>query len=121
MANPKPNEVVRRSQIKVPRDREGSFEPALVPKRHNIIDGLENIIISFYAKGMSVSDIEEQIREMYDFEVSSSTISRITNAVASEVVAWQNRPLDELYLIVWMDGIVFKVRENSKVITKPFI
>lgn len=110
--------MVRRSQIKVPRDREGSFEPALVPKRHNIIDGLENIIISFYAKGMSVSDIEEQIRDMYDFEVSTSTISRITNAVASEVVAWQNRPLDELYLIVWMDGIVFKVRENSKVINK---
>ena len=67
---------------------------------------------------MSVSDIEEQIRDMYDFEVSTSTISRITNAVASEVVAWQNRPLDELYLIVWMDGIVFKVRENSKVINK---
>lgn len=63
------------SEIKVPRDREGSFDPALVPKRHNIIDGLENIIISFYAKGMSVSDIEEQIREMYDFEVSTSTIS----------------------------------------------
>ncbi len=76
------------SEIKVPRDREGSFEPALVPKRHNIIDGLENIIISFYAKGMSVSDIEEQIKEMYDFDVSTSTISRITNAVASEVVAW---------------------------------
>src|SRR5690606_7291730 len=73
--------------------REGSFEPALVPKRHNIIDGLENIIISFYAKGMSVSDIEEQIKEMYDFDVSTSTISRITNAVASEVIAWQNRPL----------------------------
>jgi putative transposase len=106
------------SEIKVPRDRDGSFEPALVPKRHNIIDGLENIIISFYAKGMSVSDIEEQIREMYDFDVSTTTISRITSAVASEVVAWQNRPLDAVYLIVWMDGIVFKVRENSKVINK---
>ena len=67
---------------------------------------------------MSVSDIEEQIREMYDFEVSTSTISRITSAVASEVTAWQNRPLEDLYLIVWMDGIVFKVRENSKVINK---
>lgn len=104
--------------IKVPRDREGSFEPALVPKRHNIIEGLESIIISFYAKGMSVSDIEEQIKEMYDFDISTSTISRITNAVASEVVMWQNRPLDDLYLIVWMDGIVFKVRENSKVVHK---
>lgn len=105
-------------QIKVPRDRDGTFAPGLVPKRHNIIEGLENVIISLYAKGMSVSDIEEQIREMYDFEVSTSTISRITNALASEVVAWQNRPLDDLYLIVWMDGIVFKVRENSKVINK---
>lgn len=104
--------------IKVPRDREGSFEPALVPKRHNIIEGLEKVIISFYAKGMSVSDIEEQIKEMYDFEVSTSTISRITNAVSSEAITWQNRPLEDLYLIVWMDGIVFKVRENSKVINK---
>lgn len=67
---------------------------------------------------MSVSDIEEQIKEMYDFDVSTSTISRITSAVTNEVVAWQNRPLDDLYLIVWMDGIVFKVRENSKVINK---
>lgn len=105
-------------EIRIPRDREGSFEPMLVPKRHNIIDGLENIIISFYAKGMSVSDIEQQIKEMYDFDVSTSTISRITNAISSEVVSWQNRPLDELYLIVWMDGIVFKVRENAKVINK---
>lgn len=105
-------------QIQVPRDRDGSFNPMLVPKRNNVIDGLENIVVSFYAKGMSVSDIEEQIQEMYGFEVSTSTISRITNAVTNEMVAWQNRPLDELYLIVWMDGIVFKVRENSKVVNK---
>ena len=105
-------------EIQVPRDREGSFEPILVPKRHNIIEGLENIIISFYAKGMTVSDIEEQIREMYGFQVSTSTISRITNAVNEEAIAWQNRPLESLYLIVWMDGIVFKVRENSRVINK---
>jgi transposase-like protein len=104
--------------IKVPRDRDASFNPVLVPKRTNIVDGIEHIIISLYAKGMSVSDIEEQIREVYDFDVSTSTISRITSAVASEVVAWQNRPLDKLYLIVWMDGIVFKVREGSKVINK---
>lgn len=106
------------AEIKVPRNREGNFEPALVPKRHNIINGLENIIISFYAKGMSVNDIEEQIREMYDFDVSTSAISRITNAVTTEMIAWQNHPLDDLYLIVWMDGIVFKVREKSKVINK---
>ena len=67
---------------------------------------------------MSVSDIEEQINEIYDFQVSTSTISRITQSVINEMTAWQNRPLEDLYLIVWMDGIVFKVRENSKVINK---
>lgn len=105
-------------EIKVPRDREGSFEPKLVPKRKNIIDGLENIIISLYVKGMSISDIEEQVRDLYGFDVSTSTISRITEAISNEVIAWQNRPLEEQYLVVWMDGIVFKVREGSKVINK---
>ncbi len=105
-------------EIKVPRDREGSFEPVLVPKRRNIIEGLENTIISFYAKGMSVSDIEEQVKEMYDFDISASTISRITSAVVSDMVTWQNRPLEEVYLVTWMDGVIFKVRENSKVINK---
>jgi transposase-like protein len=83
-----------------------------------MVDGLENVIVSLYAKGMTVSDIEEQIREVYNFQVSTATISRITDAVASDVIAWQNRPLETVYLVVWMDGIVFKVRENSKVINK---
>lgn len=102
----------------VPRDRDGSFNPMIVPKRKNMIDGLENIIISFYAKGMSNSDIEEQIHEMYDINVSTTTISRITDRITNDIVAWQNRPLEPVYLIVWMDGIVFKVREGSKVINK---
>lgn len=106
------------SEIQVPRDRDASFNPMLIPKRKNMVDGIENVIISLYAKGMTVSDIEEQIREVCNFEVSSSTISRITDAVAEDVIAWQNRPLEPVYLIVWMDGIVFKVRENSKVVNK---
>lgn len=106
------------SQIQVPRDRDASFNPMLIPKRQSMVDGLENVIVSLYAKGMTVSDIEEQIREVYNFNVSTSTISRITDAVASDVIAWQNRPLEPVYLIVWMDGVVFKVRENSKVINK---
>jgi transposase-like protein len=106
------------STIQVPRDRDASFNPMLLPKRKNMVDGLENVIVSLYAKGMSASDIEEQIREVYNFEVSTSTISRITETVASDIIAWQNRPLEPVYLIVWMDGIVFKVRENSKVINK---
>lgn len=106
------------TEIQVPRDRNSSFEPMLVPKRKNIADGVENIIISLYAKGMSVSDIEEQISELYNFNISTSAISRITERVAQEINIWQNRPLEPVYCIVWMDGIVFKVRENSKIIDK---
>ena len=105
-------------EIQVPRDREGTFNPIIVPKRQNMIDGVENVIVSLYAKGMSISDIEHMMRDVYGFELSESTISRITDRVAEDVVAWQNRPLDNVYLIVWMDGIVFKVRENSKVVNK---
>lgn len=105
-------------EIQVPRDRDSSFNPLVVPKRKNMIDGLENIIISFYAKGMSVSDIQEQIKDLYEFDVSTSAISRITDRVTNDIVSWQNRPLESIYLIVWMDAIVFKVRENSKVINK---
>lgn len=106
------------SEINIPRDRDASFNPMIVPKRKSMVDGIENVIISLYAKGMSNSDIEEQIREVYNFSVSTSTISRITDRVSNDIVAWQNRPLEPTYLIVWMDGIVFKVRENSKVINK---
>ena len=106
------------AEIKVPRDREGSFDPQLIPKRKGMAAGIESIIISLYAKGMSNYDIEEQIKDLYDIQVSTSTISRITDAIKSDIIAWQNRPLEEQYLIVWMDGIIFKVRENSKVINK---
>jgi putative transposase len=106
------------SEIRVPRDRDASFNPIIVPKRESMVEGIEEVIVSLYAKGMSVSDIEDQIKDVYKFNVSSSTISRITSRVAEDIVSWQNRPLDPVYLIVWMDGIVFKVRENSKVINK---
>lgn len=105
-------------QIKVPRDRDASFDPMLVPKRKSMVDGIENVIISLYSKGMTVSDIEEQIREVYNFDISPSTISRITDTVTQDIMAWQNRPLEPVYLIVWMDGIVFKVRQDSKVVNK---
>jgi len=104
--------------IQVPRDRESSFNPMLIKKRQSTTEGLENIIISLYAKGMSTSDIEQQIHEMYNFNISTATISRITDRITGDIIAWKNRPLEQTYLIVWMDGIVFKVRENSKVINK---
>ncbi len=106
------------SRIQVPRDRDASFNPMLIPKRGNMVDGIENVIVSLYAKGMSNSDIEQQNQEVYGFEVSTSTIYRITDRITEDIIAWQNRPLESVYLIVWMDGIVFKVRENSKVVNK---
>ena len=105
-------------EIQVPRDRDSTFSPMLVPKRKNIIDGIENVILTLYSKGMSNSDIEQQIQEVYGFDVSTSTISRITDRVSKDILAWQNRPLESVYAFVWMDGIVFKVRDNSKVINK---
>ena len=106
------------SEIEVPRDRDGSFEPAVVPKRKGLAKGIEQLVISLYAKGMSNSDIEEQLREIYDFRLSTSTISNITAKIQQDVVEWQSRPLEPVYFIVWMDGIVFKVRQNGKVINK---
>jgi transposase-like protein len=106
------------TEIQVPRDRKATFEPEIIPKRSQLSNGIESLVVSLYAKGMSVSDIEEQLHEMYDFQVSTSTISKITDRITNDIIAWQNRPLDQVYLIVWMDGIVFKVRENSKVINK---
>jgi putative transposase len=105
-------------EINVPRDRDASFNPVLVPKRKSMVEGIENVIVSLYAKGMSVADIEEQINEVYDISVSPSTISRITDRVVQDATSWQNRPLDPVYAIVWMDGIVFKVKEGSRVIEK---
>lgn len=105
-------------QISVPRDRTGEFEPQLVPKRSGITQGIENLVISLYAKGMSNSDIEDELKEIYGFNLSTSTISLVTDKISSDIIAWQNRPLESIYLVVWMDAIVFKVRENSRVINK---
>ena len=75
------------SEIQVTRDRDASFNLIIVPKRQKMLDGLENVIVSLYAKGISNSDIEEQIREVYNFEVSTSTISRITDSVSNDIAA----------------------------------
>lgn len=104
--------------IDVPRDRESSFEPQLIPKRKRMIDHIEDVVISFYAKGMSTQDISTQINELYGVNVSSSTVSNITERVLVDVAEWQNRALDGTYLVVWLDGIVFKVRQDNKIINK---
>lgn len=105
-------------QINVPRDRAGDFEPQLVPKRSGITQGIESLVVSLYAKGMSNSDIEDELREIYGFSLSTSTISLVTDKISSDIIAWQNRPLESTYLVVWMDAVVFKVRDNSRVINK---
>ena len=106
------------TNIKVPRDRNSSFSPIIVPKHSNKSLSVQNLIISLYAKGMGLSDIEEELHEIYGFKLSTSAISTITDKVNQDILDWQNRPLDNLYFIVWMDGIVFKVRDNGKVINK---
>lgn len=106
------------SVIQVPRDREGEFEPIVVPKHQSRGLSIERLVISLYAKGMSVADIESEMQEIYGINLSTSAISIITNKVRQAATEWQNRLLDSLYMIVWMDGIVFKVRENGKVINK---
>lgn len=106
------------SIISVPRDRNSDFEPVVVPKHQSRGLSIERLVISLYAKGMSVSDIEDELRDIYKINLSTSAISIITNRVTQAAQEWQNRPLERLYMIVWMDGIVFKVREAGKIINK---
>lgn len=104
--------------IEVPRDREAKFEPALIPKRQTRIDGLDQKIISLYAKGMSLSDIKIQIEELYGADISESLISKITDDVMDDVKAWQSRPLESVYPIVFFDCLVLKVRQDKRIINK---
>ncbi len=99
--------------IEVPRDRHGSFEPQLVPKHQTRRAGFDDKIISLYACGMTVREIQAHIEEMYGTEVSPSLISSVTDAVADEVKAWQARPLEPIYPIVYLDCIHVKVREGA--------
>ena len=104
--------------IDVPRDRNADFEPLIVPKRQKVIEKIESIVVSLYAKGMSTRDIERQIKEIYGVTISNSSISNITDQIISDIAVWQQRPLDDTYLIVWLDGISLKVRHEGKIINK---
>jgi putative transposase len=106
--------------LAVPRDRAGSFEPVLVPKRAGrIAGGLDDMVISLYAHGMSVRDITHHLEQVYGTVLSAETVSRITEAVMEEVRAWQSRPLDPVYAVVFLDAIVVKVRDSQVVQNKP--
>lgn len=106
------------SEINVPRDRNGTFEPQVIEKRQTRTDDIETRILAMYAKGMSNRDIEDYLRDIYGVEASAGLISRITDKIMPAAAEWQSRPLDPVYPIVFLDGIVFKVRKDSRVINK---
>ena len=105
-------------EIEVPRDREGTFEPQLVKKRQTRFSGFDEKILGMYARGMTVRDIQGHLEEVYGVEVSPDLISKVTSAVVEDVTAWQNRPLDAVYPIVYLDALVVKVRDQGVVRNK---
>jgi hypothetical protein len=99
--------------LRVPRDRNGSFDPVTVPKGQRRLDGLSGNVISLYAKGMTTGDIQAHLFDLYGTEISRDTISRITDAVVEDMVAWQNRPLDRVYPVILIDAITVKIRDGQ--------
>jgi putative transposase len=104
--------------LNIPRDRNGEFEPVIVPKGNTISSKIEDAILGMYSRGMTTSDISNQVQDIYGFAVSETTISNITHKIIALAKEWQQRPLESVYLTVWMDGIVIKIREDNKVINK---
>ena len=104
--------------LSIPRDRQSTFEPAIVPKHKRRLAGLDEKIISLYATGMSEREISRQLQELYDVEISASLISAVTDAVMDEVITWRSRPLDSVYPIVYLDAFIIKVRHEKRVINK---
>ncbi len=99
--------------VDVPRDRDGSFEPQIVPKHQKRLAGFDEAVISLYAKGMTTGDIVAHLEDVYDTEISRGLVSRVTDAVLTDLRAWQARPLDRVYPVVLIDAIVLKVREGA--------
>lgn len=104
--------------LNIPRDRNSEFEPQLIPKGQRMSDKLEEAIIGMYSRGMTTADISDQVKEVYGVDVSEGTISNVTNRIIEQIKLWQNRPLEQVYFTVWMDGIVLKVKQNGRFINK---
>jgi transposase-like protein len=106
-------------KLTTPRDRNGTFEPHILPKNQRRLPGdLEEKILALYARGMSYKDIRSQLEELYGVEISEATISRVTDQVIPQIRDWQSRPVERIYAIIWMDAMHFKVREAGRVISK---
>ena len=100
-------------ELNIPRDRKSEFESQIVKKGQRTISGIDDKIIAMYARGMSLRDIEKQVKEMYDVEMSDSLISRIIDKITPEIKEWQNRTLEPIYPIVYMDAMVFKIKDDN--------
>ena len=105
-------------EIRTPRDRAATFEPQLVKKRQTRLGDFEDKILALYARGMSTRDIESALVDLYGIELSHDVIAQITDAVLDEVRAWQERPLEAIYPVLWLDGLVLKVRHGKQVVNK---
>lgn len=105
-------------KVKIPRDRNGEYEPRIIEKYNRSADGMEDKILSLYACGMSQRDISEQIKSLYDVEISPELVSKISEKIMPELVTWQNRPLESVYPFVFMDAIHYKVKEDHQIVTK---
>ena len=99
-------------EIRTPRDREGSFEPRLVRKRQRRFEGFDEKILALYSRGMSTRDIQAHLRELYGVSVGRDLISRVTDAVLEDVKAWQQRPLEDVYPVIFLDALQLKIREG---------
>lgn len=106
------------SEIAVPRDRNGTFEPKVVRKYQNTANEIEDKIIAMYAKGLSTRDIEDHVKDIYGVEVSPSLVSRITDRVVPDIEEWQSRPLETMYPVIFLDAIHFRVRQDGRVVSK---
>ena len=104
--------------IDVPRDRNSTFEPKIVPKGQTRFDGFDDLILSLYARGMTTREIQHHLEEIYQVEVSPSLISTVTDAVIDEVRAWQSRPLEAVYPILYLDCIMVKIRDGAHILNK---
>jgi putative transposase len=102
-------------QIEVPRDRKGSFDPQILPKHERRFTGFDDKIISMYARGMSTRDIQAHLQEIYGVEVSAGLVSEVTGAVMEDVRNWQSRPLEPLYMILYLDALIVKMRHEGRV------
>lgn len=100
-------------EVDVPRDREGTFEPVIVKKRQRRLTGVDEMVLSLYAKGLTTGEISAHFAEIYGASVSKETVSRITDRVLEEMAVWQNRPLDEVYAAIFIDAIVVKIRDGQ--------